>query len=133
MTNLEVGQWHQIVVPIADRDIDAFAELSGDRAAIHMDASFAQRHGFEGRVVHGAFLASLASRLIGAEFPGNRAVLERMELAFRNPCYVPCKVVIRAAVRQVSEAVSSVYRYIIKETGGRILVTGKSWHRIFDA
>lgn len=134
MNRLEVGQQHEMCFPIAERDIDAFAALSGDRSSVHMDAAFAREHGFTGRVVHGAFLAALVSKVVGTEFPGDRAVLERMDLAFRQPCYFPCEVVICAAVRQVSEAVSSVILDIsITEKGGRVLVTGKTWHRILNA
>jgi 3-hydroxybutyryl-CoA dehydratase len=132
MNDLEPGQQHELRVAIAERDIERFAELSGDRSRIHMDATFARSHGFDGRVVHGAFLASLVSRMVGTEFPGDRAVLERMDLAFRQPCFAPCELVIRAVVRQVSEAVSSVVLDVsIAENDGRVLVTGKTWHRIF--
>ncbi|HPE59259.1 MAG TPA: phenylacetic acid degradation bifunctional protein PaaZ [Thiolinea sp.] len=45
-------------------DIEAFAELSGDRFYAHMDEAAAKRNPFfEGRVAHGYFLVSLAAGL----------------------------------------------------------------------
>ena len=43
--------------------IDAFAELSGDRFEIHMDAAAARRHGFAGRVAHGLLVLSVVDGL----------------------------------------------------------------------
>ncbi len=37
-------------------DIDRFAALSGDHNPLHMDAAFAQRHGFTDRVAHSGLL-----------------------------------------------------------------------------
>ena len=43
--------------------IDAFADLSGDRFAIHMDASAAAGYGFSGRVAHGLLVLSVIDGL----------------------------------------------------------------------
>ena len=43
--------------------IDAFAELTGDRFEIHMDAEAARRRGFAGRVAHGLLVLSLVDGL----------------------------------------------------------------------
>lgn len=43
--------------------IDGFAELSGDRFAIHMDKEAAQSLGFEDRVAHGLLVLSLVDGL----------------------------------------------------------------------
>ncbi|GGH24708.1 Acyl dehydratase [Cribrihabitans marinus] len=43
--------------------IDAFAELSGDRFEIHMDAGAARRHGFPDRVAHGLLVLSVVDGL----------------------------------------------------------------------
>ncbi|GKY90006.1 MaoC family dehydratase [Sinisalibacter aestuarii] len=47
-------------------DIDAFAALSGDRFAIHMDADAARRYGFADRVAHGLLVLSLVDGLKNA-------------------------------------------------------------------
>ncbi len=39
--------------------IDAFADMTGDRFEIHMDAEAARRHGFADRVAHGLLVLSL--------------------------------------------------------------------------
>ncbi len=43
--------------------IDQFADLSGDRYALHMDEGFAAARGFDGRVAHGLLVLSMVDGL----------------------------------------------------------------------
>ena len=127
------GQTHSMQVRISRDDLAQYVELSGDAAPLHTDAAFAQAAGFEGVVVHGAYLMALTSRLVGMEFPGPRAILERMDMAFRKPCYVPCEIKLAATVKQISEAVATVILdIVISDSEGAVLASGKTWHRIMD-
>ena len=132
--DFHIGQTHHLGVAISRDDLARYVELSGDRAPLHVNREFAKAAGFEGEVVHGAYLMALVSRLVGMEFPGARAVLERMDMAFRKPCYVPCEVTLAATVRQISEAVSTIVLDIaISDGQGAVLASGKTWHRVLDA
>jgi len=131
LTAFHIGQTHRLGVPISRDDLIRYVELSGDSAPLHVDTEFAKAAGFEGVVVHGAYLTALVSRLVGMEFPGSRAVLERIDMAFRKPCYVPCEVTLAATVRQISEAVATIILDIaITDREGAVLASGKTWHRI---
>lgn len=121
-------------IPITRDDLARYVALSGDSAPLHVDAEFAKAAGFEGVVVHGAYLMALVSRLVGTEFPGTRSMLERADIAFRKPCYAPCDVTLAATVRQISEAVATIILDIaITDDKGTLLASGKTWHRILDA
>ena len=54
--DLQEGLERSFNYQIKESDIDQFASLSGDYSPLHMNSSFAQSRGFEGRVVHGAFV-----------------------------------------------------------------------------
>jgi 3-hydroxybutyryl-CoA dehydratase len=104
-------------------DIDAFAAVSGDVSPLHMDAEFARRHGFEGRVAHGVLLGGLLSQLVGVHFPGRSCLLQRMELAFVAPAYAGDEVEARIEVRFVSESTRTVeLGAVIKNSSGKKLV-----------
>ncbi len=134
LSSFHIGQSYGIEAVIEPEDVARFVELSGDRAPLHTDASFARAAGFEGTVVHGAYLMALVSRLIGMEFPGPKAVLERMDMAFRKPCYAPCEVRLVGTVKQISEAVATiVLEIVISKADGTVLASGKTWHRLLDA
>jgi acyl dehydratase len=132
-TTLALGQSHELSVEVSEADVARYIDVSGDTAPIHTSIAFAQRYGFSGPLVHGAFLATLVSRLVGTGLPGPLAILQRLELAFREPCYAPSTLTLRASVRQISEAVATVVLDIsITDQHGRQIVTGKTWHRMLD-
>lgn len=127
------GQTHSMTVAISPSDLARYVQVSGDSAPMHTDAEFAKAAGFAGVVVHGGYLIALVSRLVGMEFPGPKAVLERVDVAFRKPCYVPCEIQLAATVRHVSEAVASiVIDIVISNDEGTVLASGKTWHRILS-
>jgi 3-hydroxybutyryl-CoA dehydratase len=133
MQGFAVGQSHTITVAVTPEMVAAFAALSGDLAPLHTDAAFAKSHGFTGPVVHGALISALVSRLIGMHFPGPSALLERMELSFRAPCYAPDDLVITGRVRQISEAVASlVLDVTVVSSTGLTLATGRTAHRLMN-
>jgi|KBSSwiS6_1023812.scaffolds.fasta_scaffold48131_2 acyl dehydratase len=133
MIPLSVGDTNQLSIAIGPADVRRFAELSGDSAPLHTDAEFAKHHGFEGCLVHGAWLIALVSRFVGTTMPGPDAVLERVDVAFRQPCYAPCAIVIEGRVRQVSEAVSTVVLDIVIRRAGETVATGRTWHKLLEA
>jgi 3-hydroxybutyryl-CoA dehydratase len=50
-----------ITKTITSEDVDRFAEATGDRAAIHIDANFARLTAIGERIAHGALLVGLMS------------------------------------------------------------------------
>ncbi len=68
-------------------EIEAFAELSGDRNPLHVDEVYAREQGFADRVVHGFLLGAKVSALIGMFLPGRRCLLVEESLNFSNPVY----------------------------------------------
>jgi 3-hydroxybutyryl-CoA dehydratase len=132
MDNFSVGQSKSISVKVTKDDIFRFSELSGDYAPIHEDEKFALEAGFNGVITHGAFLGALISRLVGMEFPGPNAILEKMDLNFRSPCYPPCQLEVRGTIRQISEAVNTIVLDICIVNDGVTIVTGKTYHRMLN-
>jgi 3-hydroxybutyryl-CoA dehydratase len=65
-----IGERHDFTRTVTGDDVVAFARLSGDDNALHLDEAFARRTRFQGRVVHGAlsfgFMAASQTRLVGA-------------------------------------------------------------------
>jgi 3-hydroxybutyryl-CoA dehydratase len=128
-----IDQEYCLVLEVTTEHVRQFAELSGDKAPLHIDDEFARRHGFSGTVVHGALLGSFVSQLVGVFLPGPNSIMERMDLAFRRPCIAPCELHLKARVKQVSEAVSSVMMEIsVSDAGANILASGKTWHKILQ-
>ncbi|HEY3909057.1 MAG TPA: MaoC/PaaZ C-terminal domain-containing protein [Stellaceae bacterium] len=107
LEDLAIGQRYEFETAVADRDIDRFAALSGDVSPLHIDADFARRRGFDDRLVHGAHLVALASRLVGMSLPGRNALLLKLEMSFAAPVAPGTRVRVTGTVEQLSEAVRS--------------------------
>ena len=128
LDDLAEGQCFTFSEQLTAQAVDKFAELSGDVSPLHMDAEFAQSRGFERRVVHGALLGGLVSRLVGVHCPGRNALLQSMNLRFHNPAYAGDTVAVRGVVDQISVATSTVVLKVMIENSanGTILAQGKA-------
>ncbi|MEQ8818221.1 MAG: MaoC family dehydratase [Thalassobaculum sp.] len=126
--DLRVGQQAAFEVEVPAADIDGFAALSGDVSPLHMDAGFARSRGFDGRVVHGAYLTALVSRLVGVHLPGENALLQSVAMQFRRPVPVGARLSVTGTVDQLSEAVrSAIVKVAIRNLAdGETVATGKA-------
>ncbi|NWG08358.1 MAG: MaoC family dehydratase [Chloroflexi bacterium] len=86
---------------ISAEDVRRFAEVVGDLNPIHLDAEFAEKSFFKKRIVHGAFLGGLISKVLGMDFPGQGTVYISQNSVFKRPVYVDTKVIVEVKVTQV--------------------------------
>ena len=78
--DFEVGQrFYSTGRTVTERDIVAFAGLSGDYNQIHTDAQFAENTPYGQRIAHGLLVTSIASGLIAQS-----GLIEGTVLAFRE-------------------------------------------------
>jgi 3-oxoacyl-[acyl-carrier protein] reductase len=88
LSRLSIGHSDSVVKTITKEDVDAFAALSGDYNALHVDDEFAARTEFEQRVVHGFLHASLLSTLVGMKIPGPGALYLSQTIEFTRPVFI---------------------------------------------
>jgi 3-hydroxybutyryl-CoA dehydratase len=86
---------------ISADDVQRFAEIVGDRNPVHLDAEFAGKSFFRKRIVHGAFLAGLISKVLVMDFPGQGTVYLSQNSIFKRPVYVDTTVSVEVKVTQV--------------------------------
>lgn len=125
---IEEGQSASFETTISLGDVDRFVAVSGDISPLHVDADFAASRGFEGRVVHGAFLCGLASRLVGVHLPGRDCLLHDLQMKFLAPAYLGDRVLVRGVVDQTSPGARAlVIRVTIERVAtGDVLARGKA-------
>ena len=92
---------------ITEEDILAFARLSGDANPLHIDKAYASTTNHGKRIVHGAFLTSLASAMIGMHLPGKRTLLGSITSHFSSPLAYPCTVHVRGELTSWNPAAQS--------------------------
>src|SRR6186997_2675745 len=81
----KVGERAERSMRIGDQQIEAFAQLSGDRNPVHFDDAFAKRIGFEGHIAHGALTSALLSAVLGMDLPGPGSVFLEQRIRFLKP------------------------------------------------
>ena len=86
---------------ISSEDVLKFAEIVGDLNPVHVDEAFAEQSFFKKRIVHGAFLGGLISRVLGMDFPGQGTIYISQSSVFKRPVYVDTTVTVEVRVTEV--------------------------------
>ena len=98
---------------LSQSDIDTFAENSGDRNPLHVDAAYAAMTNFRRPIVHGAFQIGLASAMLGMFLPGRRVLLMSVQSRFPAPLFCPCRVRVRGVI---SSWDSATHKGVVRTT-----------------
>lgn len=101
--HLKVGDSAEMRKTIADEDVRAFAELTGDRNPVHLDDEYAAQTRFGRRIAHGMLGASLISAVLANELPGRGTVYLSQTLKFTAPVFLGDTVTARVTVKSVRE------------------------------
>jgi len=83
--NYQIGDGFSFERQISVDEVKRFAEVVGDLNPIHLDAEFAEKSFFKKRIVHGAFLVGLISKILGMDFPGQGTVYISQNSVFKRP------------------------------------------------
>lgn len=88
---------------ITEDDILLFAQVSGDRNPIHLDAAYAERTLFGKRIAHGFLIGSLISALLGNDLPGPGSIYLGQTLKFLAPIHIGDTVTVTVTVVALRE------------------------------
>lgn len=108
-----VGDTSVLRCTIGADEVGQFAQQSGDDNPLHLQDDFAQSHGLKRRVVHGAWLLALVSRLVGTRCPGPGALIHAVNMRFLAPVYVDDTVRIESVIAQISAAVRTIVLKVV--------------------
>jgi 3-hydroxybutyryl-CoA dehydratase len=98
-----VGDTASLSKTITDADIVLFAGVSLDTNPVHLDATYAAKTRFGGRIAHGMLSAGLISAVIGTRLPGPGSIYLSQSLEFRAPVRVGDTVTATVKVAAVKE------------------------------
>lgn len=83
--DLEIGMEASFQKLVTEADINTFAEVTGDKNPVHLDANYAAKTLFKERIAHGMLTASYISAVFGMELPGPGVIYVSQTLNFRAP------------------------------------------------
>lgn len=124
--DLTIGMTESLSHKVEDKDIVAFADLSGDHNPIHLSDDYAKTTRFGARIAHGLYTASLFSALIGMKLPGPGAVYLSQTLHFKAPVKLGDEVTVSV---EVTELVAKGRRCKLRcdaKVGGALVLEGEA-------
>lgn len=82
---LSLGQSYETLKTVSQREIEMFADVSGDHNPVHVDPDFAANTPFKGVIAHGMLSASFISAILGTQLPGEGTIYMGQSLRFLAP------------------------------------------------
>lgn len=122
---LAVGMTAAYRHTLTERDIHAFADLTGDHNPLHLDEDFARQTRFKGRVAHGMLSASFFSTVL-AILPGPGTVYLGQTLAFKAPVRIGDTVEARATIIDILPDSARVRLKTVCTVGETVVIDGEA-------
>ncbi len=124
--DLSLGMSHETNHVITEKDIELFAEVSGDRNPLHMDEDFASKTPFGQRIAHGALTASYISGILGNNLPGPGSIFVGLSMRFRRPVFIGSEVLVRVEVTEMRERGNRVTLKVSCIVDGKAAISGEA-------
>lgn len=131
--NLFIGERAEITHIVTEKDVDAFAGLTGDDNKLHMEDAFAKQTSFGKRVVHGMLSASFISTIIGTKLPGDGALWYSQTIEFLLPVRIGDQIRVVAEIRSKNERTQTIeLQTDIFNQHHQIVITGTAKVKIVE-
>ncbi len=108
---IQLNQIYTHEFQFSQKEVEQFAQVTGDKNPVHLDAEYAATTMFKKPIMHGMLSASLFSKVFGTLFPGEGTIYLKQSLNFLRPMYVDTTYV---AVFTVKEIVKEKNRAIVE-------------------
>lgn len=125
---LQVGDTYSEIFSYTQEQVIRFAELSGDKNPLHLDAEYAATTMFKKPIIHGILGASIMSKILGMHFPGEGTVYLRQEIDFKRPMYVEVQYEAQLKVLEINsdKHIAIVETKIVDKETGKVNVLGNA-------
>ena len=124
--DLSVGQEASLARTVTEADIVAFAEVSGDKNPVHLDAQYAAGTMFKERIAHGMLSAAYISAVFGMKLPGPGAIYISQTLNFKAPVKIGDAVVTTVKVAELIPEKKRARFECVCSVNGKPVVQGEA-------
>lgn len=122
---VKIGDTYELDLSFTQSQVDAFAEITGDKNPIHIDAQYAANTPFKRPIVHGFLSAAVFSRVFGTLFPGEGTIYLYQDMKFLAPVFVDHPYKATFEVFEVNtEKHIGVIKCILQTEEGKICIEG---------
>lgn len=119
---LYVGLEESFQVTVTEKMMEEFENISGDINPLHLDEEYAKSKNMKGKVVYGMATSSFYSTLVGVYLPGERCLLQGININFKHPVFVGEKLTVTGKISYLNEAykIAEIKAYITNENNKKI-------------
>lgn len=120
--DLYIGLKEEFEVVITEENMKNFEKISGDLNPLHISKEYAKSKNMIDRVVYGMLTSSYYSTLVGMHLPGERCLLQGIDISFRLPVFIGEKLKIVGEISYINTLykVVEIKAYIKNENGKKI-------------
>jgi acyl dehydratase len=125
---LSVGQRAQRSKTVTARDVELYAEITGDRNPLHFDADFAGRTRFGRLVAQGGITSGMLNALVAMDLPGPGTVFMSQSLRYLAPTYLGDTLTAEVEVLAVkADKPVCQLKATITNQDGTVVLEGECW------
>ena len=111
---------------VTEKDIGAFAAVTGDRNPVHLDEEYGKASMFGGNIAHGLYTASLFSAILGMKMPGPGTIYLGQSLKFLAPVRPHDEIKVTATVKELIDKGRRVIIDCEAKVGDTVVLTGEA-------
>ena len=123
-----VGQRARRTQTVTAREVELYAQITGDRNPLHFDAAFAARTRFGRLVAQGGIASGMLNALVAMDLPGAGTVFMSQSLKYLAPAYLGDTLTAEVEVLSLKadKPVCQLRATVTNQDGMRIL-EGECW------
>ena len=124
---IEINQVFTHQFQFSQKEVDQFAEVTGDKNPVHTDAAYAATTMFKRPIMHGMLGAALFSKVFGTLFPGEGTIYLKQSLNFLKPMYVDTKYDAVFTVKElIKDKNRAIVETVIRDADGKVCTSGEA-------
>lgn len=124
----QVGQRARRTKTVTARDVELYAEITGDRNPLHFDPDFAARTRFGRLVAQGGITSGMLNTLVAMDLPGPGTVFMSQSLRFLAPTYLGDTLTAEVEVLTVKpDKPVCQLKATITNQDGAVVLEGECW------
>jgi acyl dehydratase len=126
--NIQVGQKARRSKTVTARDVELYAEITGDRNPLHFDAAFAAGTRFGRLVAQGGITSGMLNALVAMDLPGSGTVFMSQSLKYLAPTYLGDTLTAEVEVLAVKpDKPVCQLKATITNQDGTVVLEGECW------
>jgi acyl dehydratase len=126
--DLEVGQRARRTQTVTAREVELYAQITGDRNPLHFDADFAARTRFGRLVAQGGIASGMLNALVAMDMPGPGTVFLSQTLTYKAPTYLGDTLTAEVEVLALKpDKPVCQLKAIVTNQDGTVVLEGECW------